>query len=188
MYQKNPRRKSNIRYLVALILVLAVSGVTMFTLEKTGVTNFYTSEKPKSEGPVGEISSTDFTNTVDYGPAMPEDKTTIPDKVVDKQPDASLSSKLSVTITSTRKNTASTAYLIKAAVVGTESGTCSATISKGPKSFTTSGNISLSSGLYSCMNLEVPLSSLDESGSWHIEVTATDNTGNTASTSAEVII
>lgn len=190
MYQKNPKKKSYKIYVFASIVALILVPGILLILEGKGVTNFYSSDGKSTDVIQDDIRSLDSipTNTVDYGPPRAEDGFVVPDKDPDSTPTTPGNSDLSATITSTRKNSAGTAYLIKVAVMGTDSGSCTATMTKGSKTITANSGISLSAGVYSCTNLEVPLSELSESGIWNIGVTVTDKTGATSATNTEVIL
>jgi len=193
MYKKNIVKKSSLKYLYIVVALLAIIPATIYILETRGITNFFyeveqLNKSATSSEVSAEVPSAAPINTVDYGAPKPEDSTLIPDKNPNSLTPTPVNAELDITITSTRKNSAVTAYLVKAVVVGTDSGSCTVTMSKGQKSFTASSGISLVEGQYSCTDLQIPLSSLDEAGTWAVGVAVTDKSGATASTSTEVIL
>lgn len=191
MYKNNQTKRFNYSLFIIPILATIMICGALFALEKKGITNFYTASPNSSESSQNsplDGSTINPTNTIDYGPAKVEDTTVVSDKVPGTQPIPVVNADLSVTITSVRMNTAGTAFLIKAAVEGTESGSCKVEMNKGSSALTSSGGVELVSGLYSCMNLEIPLSELSEKGTWGVIVTVTDKAGASASTNTEVIL
>lgn len=190
MYTKSPVKKSKKPYLLLIPALLVAAGGALFALEKYHVTNFYTkkSNSPSQDRPVNSQSANTTTsgptNAIDYGAAKPEDTTVTPDK--NPNPDTPATNlELGATITSMRNNSTNTAYLIKVAVSGTDSGTCKVTMTKGSKVSSSTSSISLSGGQYSCTDLSIPLSELNEQGVWQVSVVVTDKNGATSSTSAE---
>ncbi len=190
MYLKNPTKKSNLRYLFMAIGALFLLGAIAFTLEKTGVTNFYSSAPSSTTSEqtsfTGEIPSANPTNTVDYSTPKPDDTTPIADKDPNSATPATTNPELSVVVTNSRKS--GDLYLIKAVIAGTDSASCNAVMTKG--SLTTSGNsgTAMIEGQFSCKDLSIPLSQLPESGEWDLTLTVTDKTGATASTNEKVIL
>ena len=191
MFKKISKSKRHYLLFLPVIAFALVGG--FLALEKTGVTDFYTKSTPSTETTTSqqfdEVANAEPTNLVDYGPTKPEDTANVPDKNLNQDTTPTpVNLELGATITSTRPNSANTSYLIKVAVVGTDSGSCQATMTKGSKVLTSSTSITLSAGQYSCSNLEFPLSGLDESGEWNVTVNITDKTGATYSTNTEVIL
>lgn len=170
--------------------MLLLIGLSLVITEKLHITNFYTrsADKPATQDiQKSDTPSANPTNTIDFSKAKPEDTTTVPDKATTPLTSPS-NPELNATITSTRPNSANTTYLIKVAVTGTDNGSCTAVMTKGSKTYTTQSGISLSGSQYSCTDLGIPLSQLNESGSWRLDITVTDKEGATFSTSKEVIL
>lgn len=188
MYQKNPTSNSKSHYLYIALGLAVLLGVLLFTLEKTGVTNFYTSTPSvyTSDDNTIDTLSTTPTNKVDYGPAKTEDATSVPDKSSSPTPAAPTNPDLSVVITNTRKS--GDLYLIKAVISGTDSATCTATMSNGSQSATGSSGAGMIEAQYSCKDLSIPLSQLVEPGEWKLDLVVTDKNGATASESIQVIM
>lgn len=191
MYQKNPTKTSKLRYIFIALAIVVLLGAIVFTLEKTGVTNFYSSSPtPTSQEQsslTGEVPSANPTNTVDYSAPKPDDTTPIADKnPAQTTPVSPTNPDLSITMTRAFKY--GDLYLIKAVIAGTDSASCSATMSKG--SLTTSGNsgTAMIEGQFSCKDLSIPMSQLPELGEWNLVLTVTDKTGATASTNEKVIL
>ena len=183
--------KKNKKIILILIFLLLVVALIMVVLEKSGITNFYTSQKTatSSNQQTGEVPSASPTNTVDYGPAETNDTTTIPEKDSNLQTQNPVNENLIATITSTRKSSDGSNYLIKVAVSGTESGTCKVVATKNSLNISVTSEIGLSGSQLSCLDLKIPISSL-ESGTWNINVTVADMNGATTETSStmEVIL
>jgi hypothetical protein len=190
MYQKNPTKTSKLRYVFIALGTVVLLGAIAFALEKTGVTNFFDSSPnltaSEQTGLTGVIPSANPTNTVDYSAPKPDDTITIADKNPNPAPVTPTNPELTVVVTNSRKS--GDLYLIKAVIVGTDSASCSATMSKG--SLTASGNsgTAMIEGQFSCKDLSIPMSQLPETGEWTIVLTVTDKTGATASTSEKVIL
>lgn len=190
MYQKNPTKKSKLRYVLVVVCALVMLTLVAFTLEKTGVTDFYNSAPApatqEQASLTGEVPSSNPTNTVDYSAPKPDDTITIPDKNPTPTTPAPTNPELAVVVTNSRKS--SDLYLIKAVIAGTDSASCSAVMSKG--SLTASGNsgTAMIEGQFSCKDLSIPMSQLTESGEWALVLTVTDKTGTTASTTERVIL
>lgn len=191
MYKKKVATSKKHLYVIVAISCLFLIAIVAVVLEKTRVTNFYTIETPSKTTDNQQTDSETTrppTGVVDYGKVKPEDNTTIPDKTIGGQQATNTNLKLGATITSTRNSSDNTLFLIKVAVTGTENGTCEAVMKKGQKVFVSKSIIHISAGQYSCKDLSVPLANIDESGTWTLDVTVTDEAGASYSTSKEVII
>lgn len=181
-------KKSNKKLLFAIPLLLLAAGATILILELSGTINLYNKQDASTNISTSDEYPTESpTNTIDYGPASPNDNVPIPDKDPSAQTPNPANTELSATITSTRKNSAGDRLLIKVAVQGTESGTCKATLTQGTKTVTANGIIELSSGQYSCSGLEPLLSELG-SGEWNISISVKDTNGAETVATSTVII
>ena len=184
------------KYIIWVSLLLAAAGSVLLILEKLQITNFYSvktnssSSSSSTDKTSGEVPSAKPTNTVDYGPATEEDITSVPEKDPNLQPEVPANTNLYVSITNMRKSSDASSYLVKAAVAGTEFGTCSVTAEKSFKVISDQGTIGLSSNQISCLDLSLPVNLFTESGIWNITVQVTDQNGATASSSStlEVIL
>jgi len=190
MYQKNPTKKSKLHYVFIAFGILIVLSVVLFGLEKTGVTNFYTSATtPTAQEQstlTGEVPSGGPSNAIDYSAPKPDDITTIADKNPTPATPTPTNPELAVVFTNARIS--SDLYLIKAVIAGTDSATCSATMSKGPLTATANSGSAMIEGQLSCKDLSIPMSQLPESGEWNLVLAVTDKTGATASTTEQVIL
>ena len=187
------KKNKKTKVIIIIISALVCISAALIVLEKTGVTDFYhkdTAPSTSSSLQTDEVPSANPTNTVDYGPPSDDNTTQVPEKNPSIPSETPINNSLSVAITSTRKNSDGSSYLIKAVVGGTESGTCSVTATKGSLLATDNGTIGLSSNQNSCLDLALPIGQLTESGIWNVVVTVTDQNGATASTDTtmEVIL
>lgn len=173
---------------VILLAGLFAIGI-LFALEKNGITNLYTLQNQDatevSKFPVDDEGNR-LPNTVDYGPSKDEDSVPIPDKSISPVQQVVTNPDLSVIVTNSRKS--GDLYLIKAVIAGTDSASCSTTMSKGTLTASASSGTTMIEGQFSCKDLSIPLSQLPESGEWTLVVTVTDKTGATASTTEKVIL
>ncbi|MCA9347198.1 hypothetical protein KC930_01295 [Candidatus Saccharibacteria bacterium] len=124
-------------------------------------------------------------NKIDYGPAKAEDSTVSPSKSNTSSTPTVSNENISILITSARES--GDRYLIKAVISGTTDASCSAIMTKDSQSATASSGATMIEGQYSCENLYIPMSQLS-TGTWKLDVTATDKSGSTASDSQEIII
>jgi hypothetical protein len=188
------RQKSNnitlVGFLVGAGAVLAVIAV-LLVLEKLNVTHFYTkpaSNTAANSTPAAAVPSATPTNTVNYAPPTPADgEVVVPSKNTTPSTVSPVNTDLSATINSTRKSNDGTLFLVKVAVAGTQSGTCSATMTKGGSTSTKTGTIALSGGQYICTGLDIPMDTLS-AGTWSLKVTVTDANGASTTVSQEVDI
>lgn len=181
-------KKRTLYILIATISVITLIVGVLFVLEKAGITNFYTvgsgSQANVNTINNGDNKSANPPNTVDYSVAKPEDSVPIEDKNPSQPTRVATNPELAVVITNPRPS--GSQFLIKAVISGTDSATCSATMTKGSLSATASSGASIIEAQYSCKDLSIPMSQLPESGDWNLQVTVTDKTGATASTSQDV--
>jgi len=189
MYQKNQTKKSILRPILVVVLSLVGIAAALVILEKTGVTNFYSASStptPPTQQITGEIPSANPTNTIDYSPPNPDNAVVIPDKNPNPLQPIPTNPELSIVMTNSRKS--GDDYLIKAVIAGTDSATCSVTMTKGSLTASASSGATTIEGQYSCDNLFIPMSQLTESGEWNIAITVTDKAGAKASTNEKVIL
>jgi HSP20 family molecular chaperone IbpA len=189
MYKSNPSNKPKKYY--ALIVVLLVAGfmVTLFTLERTGVTNFYqqaNSDTTTQSQPPETAAELKPTNTIDYNPSRDEDSIPIADKDPNPTTPTVTNTELTVVVTNTRRSLDQ--YLIKAVISGAKTATCSVTMSKGSLTVSGKSDAAMIEGQLSCKDLSIPLAQLTEPGEWNLELTVSDETGASASTTEKVIL
>lgn len=190
MYKKNQAKSQKNKFILFIPSAILVVALMIFILYKMNIINLFSGKTNTSSSvvsPSSEVANEKSTNTVDYGPANPSDNTPVPDKNPNA-PDQTVNNELSATITSTRKSTDGANYLVKVAVLGTESGSCTLTMSKGSKVLTVKSDITMPANQYSCSELKIPMTSIDESGEWDITVSITDQNGATFSTSTKVVL
>lgn len=185
-------KKSKAKQITAIVVAIIIfaSGM-LFVLEKTDVTNLFSSDKRADDTPIAAVVPTaeikKQPNTVDYGPANPADNQPVTDKKPTDEVTPVPSTELSLAIIRADKSQDKSSLLVKAVVTGSTSGTCTATMSKGSLSKSVTGPVALSASEYSCAGLTFAMSDLLESGTWSLVVTLSDG-GGTASSSMEVIL
>jgi len=188
-YMYNINKKLKVRYVIFTAVTLFIASSFLFFSEKKGITNLYTST------PNSQITQEQFptdtegnrlTNTVDYSGPNSSDSVPILDKSTETSQPLPANSALSVVMTNSRKS--GDDYLIKAVIAGTDSATCSATMTNGSLTASASSGATTIEGQYSCDNLFIPLSQLTESGEWNLVITVTDKAGAKASTNEKVIL
>ena len=185
-------KKSKAKQITAIVVAIIIfaSGM-LFVLEKTDVTNLFSSDKRADDTPIAAVVPTaeikKQPNTVDYGPANPADNQPVTDKKPTDEVTPVPSTELSLAIIRADKSQDKTNLLVKAVVTGSTSGTCTATMTKGSVSKSVTVPVALSASEYSCTGLNFAMSDLLESGTWSLVVALSDS-GGTASSSMEVIL
>jgi len=187
MYKNNPKKHSKKPLILGLVSMLILIGSAVVVLEKTGRIDLYSREQPESTE-TGVVESANPTNTVDYGPAEPSDNQPIPEKSIDTPETTPNNPELGAVITSTRKSSDGQSYLVKVAVVGATSGTCTATMYNDSVKLESTSEITKPAEQYSCNDLSFPMSQVSSSSNWSINVVVTDQDGATSTTSTEVIL
>lgn len=188
MYKTNKKGNSRLRYAIVILGTVLFSSITLFVLEKSGITNFYSVKKPPltESQTVSEVPSASPTNTVDYSIAKRENTPAIADKDPSQPVVPPTNPELTVVITNTRVS--GSLFLVKGVISGTDTATCRATMTNAGKSVTFSSGASTIEGQYSCKDLSIPVSQLVGYENWYLELTVTDKTGSNATTSQDVKI
>jgi hypothetical protein len=184
-YKQKSNKVTLVGFLAGVGSVLAIIAA-LLVLEKLNVTHFYT--KPvklvvSDSTPTPVIPSAKPTNTVNYGAPTPGEEQVVPSKNPTPSSVSPINSELSATFTNPRINSDKTLFLVKVAVTGATSGTCSATMTNNGSTATKTGTIALSAGQYSCSGLDIPMDTLTPRGTWSLSVTVTDQ--NNASTTVK---
>lgn len=170
------KKHSPITIILVSSVLVTVGLLSIYLLERRGITNFF--ERNTTITADNKKPSAELSNTVDYGPAKESDNQPVAvkgDRPLESQPPAQM---LAVTITRTSYSTDQTQYLVKAAISGTQSGTCTAVLVSGSKRIEASGSIGLVGGQVSCVELAFSANAVQASNTWHLTVTAKNGTNS----------
>lgn len=160
------------KILVITPIALLVLAGTLFALEKTGVTNFYTSDQTE------ESSSTTTPNesTIDYSPATSTDNEDInKQKGSDKtDPAPSAIPQDTAVVTITRANATPSGVDVTVLLSGISDGTCNLTLTQGTATVISSSSIKKDGQYTYCDAFNVDRSKLTN-GKWQVSVVAKNN-------------
>ncbi len=167
------------------LLALMIIGATLFTLEKTGVTNFYSTEPSTTE-----TEDKRGVNDVDYSPATDSDNDDInarkEDGSIDEEPAApGEDTTIQIVFIASSQDNAGGPLIIRSQLYGVAGGTCNLTLTNG-STIQKSTSVELQNTTYSC-RFDVPKNELS-SGNWDVklEVVTEDGRRNEATTSATI--
>lgn len=179
MQQKNKKKGTK---MAIITLLIALCGLTIgLVLEKLNITHFYTKKTTTTHTPADQALRPE--NSVDY--TVSTETPAITDNKTEAETPPPSNAALSVSITRAAKSSDSKSFLVKAVVEGTNSGSCTATLTQGNSQKSINGTIGLSANQVSCLGLTLPLSSLS-SGQWRLVLSVTDDSGATAFSEQEV--
>jgi hypothetical protein len=154
--------------IITPIAVLALAG-TLFALEKTGVTNFYTSDQAEQSS----STTTPNESTIDYSPATSTDNEDINKKKdgTPTDPSPSVIPQDTAVVTITRANATTSGVDVTVLLSGISDGTCALTLTQGSTSVTSSSVIKRDGQYTFCDTFNVDRSKLTE-GKWQVTVVA----------------
>ncbi len=173
------------RFLIAGIVLILMGGV-LFTLEKTGVTNFYSRGTDVSDETAGKRG----VNDVDYSPASDSDNDDInarkEDGSIDQEPNTpDKDTAIQIVFIASSQDTNGGPLIIRTQLYGVTSGTCNLTLTNGG-SVQKSSSVELQNTTYTC-RFDVPKNELPD-GNWDVklEVVTQDGRRNEATTSTTI--